>query len=59
MKTLKQIREDYNSRFLTQDSEELVLEKSVIPGIKEMPALIVFRRVSFRQFPKEIGRAHV
>ena len=47
-----QIREDYNSRFLTQDSEELVLEKSVIPGIKEMPALIVFRRVSFRQFPK-------
>ena len=52
MKTLKQIREDYNSRFLTQDSEELVLEKSSIPSNKEMPALIVFRRVSYRAYPK-------
>jgi len=55
MKTLKQIREEYNDKFMSQVEvlpEELMLEKSVIPSTKEMPAVIVFRRVSFRSYPK-------
>lgn len=62
MKTLKQIREEYNSRFISQvDSlpEELMLEDSKsnkegvprIPTISEMPSLLVFRRISFRMYP--------
>jgi hypothetical protein len=60
MKTLKQIREEYNSRFLERfDSapDELMLEgrdssKSVrIPSSKDMPVMLVFRRVQYRIFP--------
>jgi len=55
MKTLKQIREEYNSKSSTQVEnlpEEVLLEKNVIPSTKEMPSLLIFRRVSFRSYPK-------
>ena len=54
MKTLKQIREEYKASYETQDenSEELVLEKNVIPSTKDMPSLLIFRRVSYRSYPK-------
>lgn len=55
MKTLKQIREEYNNSYISQVEhlpEELMLEKNVIPSLKEMPQLLVFRRVSFRTYPK-------
>ena len=53
MKTLNQLREEYNGKFMSQViPEELMLEKNVIPSTKEMPALLIFRRVSFRSYPK-------
>jgi len=55
MKTLKQLREEYNDKFMSQVEvlpEELMLEKNVIPSTKEMPSLLIFRRVSFRSYPK-------
>lgn len=55
MKTLKQIREEYNDKFMSQVEilpEEVMLEKNVIPSTKDMPSLLIFRRVSFRSYPK-------
>ena len=55
MKTLKQIREEYNSSHTSQVEhlpEELMLEKNVIPSTKDMPSILVFRRVSYRSYPK-------
>jgi hypothetical protein len=61
MKTLKQIREEYNDKFLSKVEsnlpDELMLEgrdtsKSVhIPSSKKMPVMLVFRRVQYRIFP--------
>jgi hypothetical protein len=57
MKTLKQIREEYEDHFVSQVDAEVMLEdtfkpKDVIPSSREMPSLLVFRRVSFRSYPK-------
>lgn len=60
MKTLKQLREEHDSRYVPQnnDSEQLVLEaksKSLmrggIPPVSQMPSLLLFRRVSYRMYP--------
>jgi|688.fasta_scaffold00027_97 hypothetical protein len=61
MKTLKQLREEYDNEFLTQASpEELVLEEKKVAGIKKaydvpspstMPNLLMFRRVTYRLYP--------
>jgi hypothetical protein len=58
MKTLKQIREEYDSRFVPQVDnlpEELMFEermKNSLPSYAQMPTLLVFRRVSYRSYPK-------
>jgi hypothetical protein len=56
MKTLKQLREEYNDKFISQViPEELMLEDKnvrVVPSTKEMPSLLIFRRISFRLYPK-------
>jgi hypothetical protein len=64
MKTLKQIREEYNAKFLDRlDSapDELMLEgresgkkisrASPIPSSKEMPVMLIFRRMQYKVFP--------
>jgi hypothetical protein len=59
MKTLKQLREEYDADFLTQVlPEELVLEENksytsapTPPSPNKMPAMLLFRRVSYRLFP--------
>jgi hypothetical protein len=60
MKTLKQIREEYDAKYLSRfDSapDELMLEgrdssKSIkIPSSKQMPVMLVFRRIQYRIFP--------
>jgi hypothetical protein len=60
MKTLKQIREEYDAKFLDRfDSapDELMLEgrdssKSTrVPSAKQMPVMLVFRRLQYRIFP--------
>lgn len=60
MKTIKQIREDYDSRIFDQVDflpEEIMLDEkdarlsSRIPSNKEMPLMIIFRRIQFRNFP--------
>ena len=74
MKTLKQIREEYNSKFEAPDQlgfgdESLVLEGSVlgktgrddtvkkssrtVPSVKDMPVLLIFRRLQYRIFPNK------
>jgi hypothetical protein len=62
MKTLKQIREEYNANFMSQEEfspEEIMLEdksaKSMltVPSMKDMPSLLIFRRVSFRLYPNK------
>jgi hypothetical protein len=72
MKTLKQIREEYDNKFLDQIellSDELMLEgeglprvtklhqkiddrNSKAPSLKNMPFVLLFRRVQYRIFPK-------
>jgi hypothetical protein len=68
MKTLKQIREEYDSQFLDLVEslpDELMLEgsetdkprfkmsrASPVPSSKEMPVMLIFRRVQYRVFPK-------
>ena len=58
MKTLKQIREEYEDHFVSQVDnlpEELMLEdkmKNTLPSYKDMPTLLVFRRVSYRSYPR-------
>jgi hypothetical protein len=59
MKTLKQLREEYDADFLTQIlPEELMLEEKksytsapTPPSPNKMPAMLLFRRVSYRLFP--------
>jgi hypothetical protein len=63
MKTLKQIREEYDSNYVPQvDSlpEELVLEKrddksfsTKVPSTRDMPFLLLFSRVQYRIFPNK------
>lgn len=61
MKTIKQIREEYDSVVLDQIevvSEEIMLEGvnsrvSPIPSSKEMPNMLVFRRIQYRIFPNK------
>ena len=55
MKTLKQLREEYDN-FLPQNiPEDLVLENklSPIPSPSEMPNLLMFRRVTYRMYPNK------
>ena len=55
MKTLKQIREEYNDKFVSQAEflpEELMLENKGMATYKDMPSLLIFRRLSFRLYPK-------
>lgn len=61
MKTVKQIREEYDVKFLSQVEvlpEEIMLEgikpvptSSPVPSAKEMPIMLVFRRIQYRIFP--------
>jgi hypothetical protein len=61
MKTLKQIREEYNSKYMPQElPEEFMLEDKsfkssapTVPSTKDMPSLLIFRRVSFRLYPNK------
>lgn len=58
MKTLKQLREEYNGKFMSQVEvlpEELVLESkdNEMASYKDMPSLLIFRRLSFRLYPKK------
>ena len=58
MKTLKQIREEYDSQILDLVEtlpDEIVLEghqSSAIPSSKQMPIMLLFRRMQYRVFPK-------
>ena len=66
MKTLKQIREEYDNKLLSQivSGDEDVLEEyrlskpsldkktiSTGPSYKQMPAMLLFRRITYRQYP--------
>ena len=67
MKTLRQLREEYNADFLDGSMpNELMFESSIgspkskggslmptkgIPSAKEMPVMLVFRRIQYRIFP--------
>ncbi len=61
MKTLKQLREEYDSQFLDSVDflpEEIMLEAnkktslvSSTPSFKQMPALLLFRRMTYRKYP--------
>lgn len=56
MKTIKQIREEYNNEILNQVEmpDEIMLEgASSIPSSKEMPAMLIFRRIQYRIFPNK------
>jgi len=63
MKTIKQFREEYDSKVLVQDApEELMLEgresdsmksHSVVPSFSQMPAMLLFRRIAYRLYPKK------
>ena len=89
MKTLRQIREDHDSKFIPldtlskqmlfegsdsvnrdrreglapRDKEKKISRASPIPSSKDMPVMLIFRRMQYRVFPDqqvvEIGRAHV
>ena len=64
MKTLKQIREEYNANFLEQVEllpDEIVLDEAKgspavkklqsIPTPSQMPVVLVFRRITYRTYP--------
>lgn len=63
MKTIRQIREEYDDIFLNQVDnlpEEIMLEgvkskssASPVPSSKEMPMMLVFRRIQYRIFPNK------
>jgi hypothetical protein len=66
MKTIKQIREEYDNRVLDQAQsapDELVLEgreksksfksSSAVPSPSEMPAMLLFRRMAYRLYPNK------
>lgn len=55
MKTLKQLREENYDSFVP---EQLVLEakmreKSLVPSTKEMPPLLLFRRITYKIYPNK------
>jgi hypothetical protein len=59
MKTLKQLREEYDNS-MPQIPEEILLEAKdkslmgpIIPSPKEMPVMLLFRRISYRVFPNK------
>lgn len=61
MKTLKQIREEYNGKVLNRVEmpDEIMLDEAkqgatlqTIPSSKKMPVMLIFKRVSYRVFPK-------
>jgi hypothetical protein len=64
MKTIKQIREEYDSKFLNQVfPEEIMLEgadkgdtpfSNRVPSSKEMPIMLIFKRVQFRNYPNKL-----
>ena len=68
MKTLRQIREEYNDKFLdhVDSPDEFMFESTIespktkggslqlskgIPSSKQMPVMLLFRRISYRIFP--------
>ena len=63
MKTLKQIREDYDANFLNQVEipDEIVLDEakgspairklSNLPGSSQMPTMLMFRRITYKTYP--------
>ena len=56
MKTLKQIREEYDNAYVNQDTpDEIMLEGNTgttkVPGPAKMPTILVFRRVSYKLYP--------
>jgi Domain of unknown function (DUF6321) len=63
MKTIKQIREEYDNTVLTHVSDELVLEgrensavrvmPKTIPSTSDMPTMLMFRRVAYRMYPNK------
>jgi|694.fasta_scaffold00983_11 hypothetical protein len=65
MKTLKQIKEEYDNITLSQmpeAPEDLVLEgreaavnksSKIIPSFSQMPAMLLFRRVAYRLYPNK------
>jgi|LakMenE01Jun11ns_1017448.scaffolds.fasta_scaffold9909907_2 hypothetical protein len=68
MKTLKQLREEYDSNYLPQElPEELVLEATLkskpsefkgkplsgVPSPMVMPSLLMFRRITYRKYPDD------
>ena len=57
MKTLKQIKEEYNEQYLVDlDAPEMIsLEenKQTIPSTSNMPQVLVFRRTSYRMYPNK------
>jgi hypothetical protein len=63
MKTIKQIREEYDSNVLEQNApDELMLEgresdsikaHSAVPSFNQMPAMLLFRRIAYRLYPKK------
>jgi hypothetical protein len=62
MKTLKQLREEHESKYVPQtvSSEQIVLEsksKSLMrpdtPSVSQMPSLLLFRRITYRLYPNK------
>ena len=65
MKTIKQIKEDYDNIFLSQvpeAPEDLMLEgresDSIkkaysIPSMNQMPVTLLFRRIAYRMYPNK------
>ena len=65
MKTIKQIKEDYDNIFLSQvpeAPEDLVLEGREsdaskkpysIPNMNQMPVTLLFRRIAYRMYPNK------
>ena len=64
MKTLKQIREDFNEQYLDQIDLMLEVKGDItgkdtkamtarIPSSKEMPVMLIFRRISYRLYPNK------
>jgi hypothetical protein len=62
MKTIKQIREEYDANFLEQVEvlpDEIVLDeakispKYTVPSSREMPVMLIFRRITYRTYPNK------
>lgn len=60
MKTLKQIREEYDVHYTSQVDnlpDEMMLEEKglvkTVPSSRDMPSLLIFRRISYRLYPNK------